>query len=320
MKQTVVKAKMVNSSKKLSHKKLSTRIYQSRQLYILLALPLIWLITFKYIPMVGAQIAFRDYSPRGGIFNSDWVGLENFIRFFKSPRFFTIIRNTITISLYQIVAGFPVPIILALAINSTSSKKFAKIVQTTTYLPHFISTVVMIGILMQILNPITGLTGSIAQLLGVEAVDLMAKPSMFKSLYVWSGVWQNAGWGTIIYLATLTGVDPSLHEAAVVDGANRFKRVIHVDIPAILPTAITLLIMNTGKVMSVGFEKAYLMQNTLNIQSSEIIATFVYKTGLAAGGDFSYSTAIGLFNSIVNLIFIISVNKLAKKFSETSLW
>lgn len=308
----------MKKEKKLTN--LLTKIYKSRQLYVLLILPLIWLTIFKYIPMVGAQIAFRDYSPLGGVFESEWVGLENFMRFFQSPKFFNVIKNTIVISAYDLIAGFPIPILLALAINSSTRRKFAKIVQTTTYLPHFISTVVMIGILIQTLNPITGLSGNIARLLGVDAVDLMAKPILFKSLYVWSGIWQNAGWGTIIYLATLAGVDPSLHEAAMVDGASRFKRVLHVDLPAIMPTAITILIMNTGKIMSVGFEKAYLMQNTLNLQSSEIISTFVYKTGLTAGGDFSYSAAIGLFNSIINLILIITVNKIAKKYSETSLW
>lgn len=299
---------------------LFVRMKRSWQLYLILFLPLLWLIIFKYGPMVGLQIAFKDYSPVGGIFHSKFVGLKHFKRFFQAPNFWQIIWNTLSLSAYLLIANFPVPIILALAINTCTRNKLVKVVQTITYLPHFISVVVLVGMLMQFLNPITGINGNICRLLGIKVVDYMSKPEMFRHLYVWSAIWQNAGWGTIIYLSTLAGVDPTLHEAAQVDGAGRFKRVINIDLPSIIPTAIIMLIMNAGKVMSIGFEKAFLMQNSLNASTSEIIATYVYKRGLSAGGDYSYSTAIGLFNSIINIILIIIVNRIAKRYSETSLW
>lgn len=299
---------------------LKSRILRSWQLYAILAIPLLWLIVFKYIPMLGLQIAWKDYSARRGIWGSKWVGFEHFIRFFKSPNFASILWNTLSISAYQLLASFPIPIVLALALNSCRKKRFAKVVQTITYLPHFISTVVLVGMMMQFLNPITGIYAQLGQLFGFEVTDLLAKPEYFKSLYVWSGIWQNAGWGTIIYLANLASVDPSLHEAAQMDGASRFQRVLHVDLPAIMPTAIIMLIMDAGKVMNIGFEKAFLMQNPLNSSTSEIVSTYVYKVGLTAGGDYSYSTAIGLFNSVINLILIVVVNRIAKKASDTSLW
>ncbi len=295
-------------------------IFRSWQLYLILLVPLVWLIVFKYLPMLGLQIAFKDYSPAGGIWGSTFVGIKHFVRFFKSPRFLNILWNTLAVSGYQLLAAFPIPIVLALMLNSCTKQKFSKIVQTATYLPHFISTVVLVGMLMQFLNPITGVYGQIASWLGLESVDLLSKPEAFRHLYVWSGIWQNAGWGTVIYLANLAGVDPALHEAAQVDGASRLKRVIHIDFPAILPTAIIMLIMDAGKIMSIGFEKAFLMQNPLNGATSEIISTYVYKMGMTAGGDYSYSTAIGLFNSIINIILIVAVNKIARKTSETSLW
>ncbi len=299
---------------------LSKRMIKSWQLYAILLVPFVWLLVFKYYPMAGLQIAFRDYGPRGGIWGSDWVGFEHFVRFFKLPKFGEILWNTISLSLYQLIANFPIPIILALMLNSCSHKKFVKVVQTVTYLPHFISTVVLVGMMMQFLNPISGIYSQICSAFGVDATDLMSKPENFQSLYVWSAVWQNAGWGTIIYLASLSSVDLSLHEAAQIDGANRFQRVMNIDLPTIMPTAIIMLIMNAGKVMNIGFEKAFLMQNPLNASSSEIIATYVYKMGMTAGGDYSYSTAIGLFNSIINIVLIMVVNKIAQKTSETSLW
>lgn len=295
-------------------------VKRSWQLYVILAIPLIWLLTFKYYPMAGLQIAFKNYRPSGGIWGSKWVGMKHFARFFSSPRFFEILWNTLAVSLYQLIASFPLPIILALLMNSCTKGKFTKIVQTATYLPHFISTVVLVGMLMQFLDPIIGIYGQLCTKLGIDAVHIMAKPENFRHLYVWSGVWQNAGWGTVIYLANLASVDPSLHEAAEIDGASRLKRLWHIDFQAILPTAIIMLIMNAGKVMSIGFEKAFLMQNPLNTKTSEIISTYVYKMGMTAGGDYSYSTAIGLFNSVINIILIVMVNKIAKRTSETSLW
>lgn len=296
------------------------RVKRCWQLYLIAAIPLIWLFVFKYLPMAGLQIAFRNYSPVGGIFHSKFVGLKHFRRFFSTPDFWKIMWNTLSISAYQLLASFPIPIMLALVMNSCRKKRLVKVVQTVTYLPHFISVVVLVGMLTQFVNPIVGINANLCKLLGVTPVDWMAKPEAFRHLYVWSGIWQNAGWGTIIYLATLAGVDPSLHEAAQVDGANRLQRVLHIDLPCILPTAIIMLIMDAGKVMSIGFEKAFLMQNPLNMETAEIIATYVYKRGLTAGGDYSYSTAIGLFNSIINIMLIVAVNRIAKKYSETSLW
>lgn len=297
------------------------RLMKSSQLYLLLALPLAWLILFRYVPVYGVQIAFKRFSAFRGIWGSPWVGLLQFERFFQSYMFWRVIRNTLGISLYQLLAGFPVPIILALLLNSSVRRKYSKSVQMITYLPHFISTVVMVGIILQFLHPRIGVLNNLLGLVGLELGDVMARPRWFKSIYVWSGVWQNAGWGTIIYLATLAGIAPELHEAAIMDGANRLQRVRWIDFPGLLPTAVILLILNTGRMMDVGFEKVFLMQNDLNLSSSEIISTYVYKVGLGSGtADFSYATAIGLFRSVINLVLIVSVNRIARRLGETSLW
>lgn len=280
------------------------------QLYLMLLLPLIYIIIFAYIPMLGIQLAFRQYSADSGIFGGQWVGFKYFVRFFKDYQFARVLVNTLTISFYALFAGFPLPILLALILNSARSQILKKTVQMVSYMPHFISTVVMVGIIMQVFNTRIGLYGKLLSLLDLPAVDLLGKASAFPSLYVWSGVWQNMGWGSIVYLAALSNVSPELHEAAMIDGASRFKRLIHIDIQAILPTACILLIMNCGQIMNVGFEKAFLMQNPLNLRTSELISTYVFKTGLTAGGggDFSYATAIGLFNSVINLILLVVVN------------
>ncbi len=291
------------------------------QLYLIIALPLIWLIIFKYWPMYGVQIAFREYRAVDGIMGSEWVGLFYFEKFFSSYQFEQVLVNTLTISIYQLLASFPFPIILALALNSTNHIKFKKFIQMITYMPHFISVVVLVGMILQFTNVRVGIINMFVTLLGGTATDYMADPNLFSSIYVWSGVWQTCGWGTIIYLAALAGVDPALHEAAMIDGATRFQRILYVDLPCIIPTAIILLIMNCGRIMEVGFEKVFLMQNSLNTDTSEIISTFVYKIGLASSApNFSYAAAIGLFNSIVNLILIVIVNSIAKKTSETSIW
>lgn len=291
------------------------------QLHLLLALPLVYLIVFKYLPMVGAQIAFRDFFTRSGIWGSPWVGLANFDRFFESPQFWTVVRNTLGLSAYQIAAGFPVPIILALALNNVEHRRFKKTVQLTTYAPHFISTVVMAGMIMRFLAFHTGVVNNALQGLGLERISFMSRPDLFQSVYVISGIWQNAGWGTIIYLAALAGVDPQLHEAAIVDGASKLQRTRHIDVPGILPVAIILLILETGRIMQVGFEKAFLLQTPLNLTASEVIQTFVYKIGLASPvPDYSFATAIGLFNSVVNLALILVVNQIARRVSGTSLW
>ena len=291
------------------------------QLHLLLALPLIYLIVFKYLPMAGAQIAFRDFFTRSGIWGSPWVGLANFERFFESPQFWTVVRNTFGLSAYQIAASFPVPIILALALNNVEHRRFKKTVQLTTYAPHFISTVVMAGMIMRYLALHTGVVNNVLEGLGLERISFMSRPDLFQSVYVISGIWQNAGWGTIIYLAALAGVDPQLHEAAIVDGASKLQRTRHIDVPGILPVAIILLILETGRIMQVGFEKVLLLQTPLNLTASEVIQTYVYKIGLASPvPDYSFATAIGLFNSVVNLALILVVNQIARRVSGTSLW
>ena len=291
------------------------------QLYLLLLLPLVWLIIFRYLPMYGVLIAFENFNASKGIIGSDWVGLKYFRKFFDSYYFERTITNTIGLSLYELIASFPVPIILALALNSSLRRKFAKTVQFVIYMPHFISTVVMVGIILEFLNPRVGIVNLLLQEIGFEARDYLAVPELFKGIYVWSGIWQNAGWGTIIYLAALSAIDPELHEAATIDGAGRRQRAWYIDVPGILPTATILLILNMGRLMHVGFEKVFLMQNTLNLRSSEIIATYVYKVGLASSmPNFSYGAAIGLFLSVINLVLIVTVNAIAKRMGQTSLW
>lgn len=293
------------------------------QLYAFLLPSIIFIIIFAYIPMGGIVLAFKDYDFTKGIFGSPWVGFENFERFFSAYNFWPLLWNTISLSLYGLIAGFPFPIILALILNAFPCLKFKKVVQTVSYMPHFISTVVMVGMLMQLFNPRTGAFGVIYQIItgGQMMTDWFGEPGAFQHLYVWSGIWQGIGWGSIIYIAALSGVDESLHEAAIIDGASRFQRVIYIDIPCILPTMVIMLILNAGSIMNVGFEKTYLMQNSLNISRSEVISTYVYKVGMVIGtGDYPYSTAIGLFNSVINFIMLILVNSISKRLTESSLW
>jgi multiple sugar transport system permease protein/putative aldouronate transport system permease protein len=291
------------------------------QLYVLMFLPFVYLVVFKYVPMYGAQIAFRDYSVTQGIWGSDWVGLKHFMRFFQSYEFWRIMGNTIGLSFYQLIAGFPFPILLALGLNYAGNLKFKKTVQMVTYAPHFISVVVMVGIIFQVLDPRIGILNHVLQWFGMEPVDLMGKAEYFSSIYVWSGIWQNVGFNCIIYLAALAGIDPALHEAAVVDGATKLQRMRHIDLPGITPVVVILLILNVGNMLEIGFEKVFLMQNPLNLRTSEIIDTYVYKTGIASQVvNFSYSSAIGLFRNILNLILLIAVNQTAKKLGQNSLW
>jgi len=291
------------------------------QLYVLLILPIAYYIIFKYLPMYGSQIAFRDYSPVRGITGSKWVGLKHFITFFKSPQAMTLIMNTVSISLYALVAGFVFPILLALCLNYVGSQRLKKLVQTATFIPNFISTVVMVGILFQLFNSRIGIISLLTQELFGFKLDALGNPNMFRHLYVWSGVWQSTGWNSVIYIAALTGVDEQLHEAAIVDGASKIKRIIHIDLPAILPTAVIMFILNLGGLMTIGFEKVLLMQNSLNLQYSEVIDTYVYKIGIASqGASFSYPSAIGLIQAIINFILVFIVNKISASVSETSLW
>ncbi|MDR6550768.1 ABC transporter permease subunit [Paenibacillus qinlingensis] len=295
------------------------RIVRNYDLYLLLLPTLAYFIIFHYIPMYGVQIAFKNFNPIKGIMGSPWVGLDNFERFFQSYQLGTIIRNTLGISVYELLVAFPAPIILALMINQLTNERFKRFVQTVTYAPHFISTVVVAGIVYLLLSPKTGAVNSLLGMFHIEPIFFMGSPEWFKTVFVFSGIWQNIGWGTIIYLAALTAVNPEYHEAAVVDGASKLQRVFHIDIPAILPTVIIMLIMNMGHMMSVGFEKVYLMQNQLNIDSSETIQTYVYKAGLVQA-QYSYSSAIGLFNTVINFILLLSVNQIAKSLKQSSLW
>lgn len=287
-------------------------------LYLLLLPSAILLLLFAYKPMYGVIIAFKNYKPIDGIWGSQWVGFENFTRFFNSFQFVTIIKNTVIISLYGLVAQFPLPIVFALMLNQMRQEKFKKFFQTVTYMPHFISTVVMVGLILIFLSPSSGLIGVIYGFFGKEAPNLMGIPEAFSSIYVWTDVWQHTGWDSIIYLAALSAVDISLNEASTVDGASRWQKMIYIDLPMLLPTATVLLILRVGRTMSVGFEKVYLMQNNLNLSASEIISTYVYKTGIL-DNQYSYSAAIGLFNTVVNLALLLTVNKIAKKLSENSL-
>lgn len=292
------------------------------QLYLFMLFPIVLTLIFSYYPMFGIQLAFKRYVSSMGIWGSPFVGLDQFTKFFNSYVFGRVLTNTLTLSFYGLIAGFPLPIIFALMLNAMKNQGYKRFIQTVTYIPHFISTVVMVGMIMQFVNPRIGLLGIIFKAItGVSAPDLLGDSMAFPHLYVWSGIWQGLGWSSIIYLAALSSVDMELYEAARIDGANRFKQMIHIDFPSIIPTAIMLLILSAGSIMNVGFEKVFLMQNGLNLQTSEVISTYVYKVGLAnTTTDFSYATAIGLFNSIVNLILIISVNTFSKRFSQQSLW
>ncbi len=290
------------------------------QLYLLLLIPIIYILVFHYYPMLGLQLAFKKFNAKEGIWGDSWVGFKYFIKFFNSYKFIEVVRNTFVTSFYAVLAQIPIPVILALSLNAVRGQKFKKAAQLLSYMPHFISTVVIVSMMMQMFNTRSGLVAVIAALFGKVVPDIFASESAFKHLYVWSTVWQSAGWASIIYLAALAGVDPEQHEAAIVDGATRFQRVRYIDFPTVIPTASILIILNMGRVMSLGFEKVYLMQNDLNIAASEIISTYTYKIGLTGNADFSYSTAIGLFNSVINLILILMTNKLSKKLSGSGLF
>ncbi|MFS0726591.1 ABC transporter permease [Paenibacillus sp. 1P07SE] len=315
------------ASKSMTARKLRDRfpavksLIRSWQLYVLLALPLLYLVVFRYVPMYGAQIAFKKFVITKGIWESEWVGLQHFIRFLNHPKFQEVLGNTIVLSLYQLAATFPLPIMLALGLNYVGSKWYKKTVQMVTYAPHFISVVVMSGIIIQFLSPSTGAVNNLLRLVGIEPINFLAKAEWFSSIYVWSDVWQNMGFACIIYLAALASIDPGLHEAAVVDGASKLRRLWHIDLPGILPIAIIILILNMGNILDLGFEKALLLQNNLNLRSSEIIDTYVYKIGLtSAVQNFDYAAAIGLFKNAIAMILLVSVNQAARRYGQSSLW
>lgn len=298
-------------------KKRFASITKNWQLYVLIAPALIYILVFKYIPMYGLQIAFKDFVPVKGIFGSEWIGFDNFLRFFKAYYFWDLIRNTLLINLYNLVL-FPIPIIVALSLNELRNGHFKKLAQTITYAPHFISVVVFVGMIIAFLDPVSGIINHFLGLFGIEPVAFMTTPGWFKTIFVFSGQWQQLGWGAIIYLAALAGVDPELHEAAKVDGATRLRRIWHINIPGILPTIIILLVLDMGNFMSIGFEKILLMQNPLNLETSQVIQTYVYDIGIL-NGQYSYSTAIGLFNAVINFMILIFFNRLARR-TGNSLW
>lgn len=289
------------------------------QLYLMLVLPVAYILVFCYAPMGGILIAFKNYSFRKGIWASDWVGLKYFKQFFSNPDMAKLLKNTLIISLYSLAASFPAPIILALALNMIGGTRFKKFMQSLTYAPYFISTVVMVGIILQCLHLNVGIVNNVLDALGMNRIDFMGKASFFRHIYVWSGVWQGTGYAAIIYIATLGNVDQSLVEASLIDGANRWQRMKIVELPALKPIITIQLIMAVGGIMGVGFEKVFLMQNNLNLPVSEIISTYVYKRGLH-DMQYSFATAVGLFNSVVNFILIFIANKVSQKFGETSLW
>lgn len=299
-------------------KKLGQNVLRHYELYLMILPVVIYYIIFLYIPMYGVQIAFRDYYPGMGFTEAEWVGIHFFSRFFSSWHFNRLIINTLRLSLMGLVFGAPFPIILAIMLNEVRHSKFKKIIQTISYAPHFISVVALTGMILLFFST-NGIVNVIRILFGQEAIQYMQKTNYFPWIYVLSGIWQSVGFGSIIYMAALAAVDIEQYESAWIDGANKFQKIVHIDIPVLIPTFIILTILNCGRILSVGWEKTLMLQNSLNLATSEIISTYTYKVGLL-NTEYSFSSAIGLFNSLINLILLISVNTLARKISDTSLW
>ncbi|MBQ4517291.1 MAG: sugar ABC transporter permease [Clostridia bacterium] len=291
------------------------------QLYVLILIPLAYIIVFKYVPMYGARISFIDYKPRLGYMGSEWVGLKHFIRFINSSQFWPLIRNTLAISLYSLAINIPFPILLAVSLNYLKNERFKKTVQMVTYLPHFLSTVIIVSLIQLLFNTQSGIVNNVIQLVTGEKVNILGLSKYFRHLYVWSGVWQSTGWGSIMYISALAGVDPQLHEAAIIDGANKIRRIWHIDLAGILPTVAIMTIMNLGSIISVGFDKTFMMQNPTNLEISEVLSTYEYKIGIGGGiPSYSYPAAIGLMASVVSFLMIMTTNKISKKITEVGLW
>lgn len=316
---TAIGIKKASSGTKLKLEKKQRYKNYNWQFWAIIALPLLWLIVFCYIPMAGVFLAFNNYSPAQGIFGSQIVGFKWFEQFLFGPYGLRTIINTLRLGVYSLIVGFPLPILLALFINEVNNKYFKKAVQMITYAPYFISLVVMVGMMMSLMDLRSGIFNQIIQSLGGKPINFFGDPQVFPHLYVWSSVWQNMGYSSIIYIAALAGVSRELQEAALVDGASRFKRILHVDLPSIAPTIVMMLIFNVGSIMSIGFEKAYLMGNSVNASTSEIISTYLYKVSVQQG-NYSYGVAVGLFNSLVSLILFVAVNYLSKRLTDTSIW
>lgn len=316
----------VNTSGAVHQLKTQSRFSEVRKklkknagLYLIISPAVIYFLIWAYWPMYGVQIAFKDFLPGVGIWDSPWIGFDHFERFFNSYYFERLIRNTVAISVYGILIGIPAPIILALMFNELRSKRFKTLAQTISYAPHFISVVVVVGMILFFLSPTNGVINALIEKFGGEPKNFLADPGSFWHIFVWSGVWQGIGWSSLIYTAAMSGISPDQYEAAYIDGANKFQRMWHVTLPGIVPTIVILSILSVGGIMSVGYEKILLLQNGLNQETSEVISTYVYKSGIQSA-QYSFSAAIGLFNNIVNFIILLVVNGIARRVSETSLW
>lgn len=311
--------KSANSITVKNEKCLWRIVKEQKYLLLLFAPVLIYYIVFAYAPMFGLVIAFKDYKPFIGILESPWIGVENFVKFFQSHFFTRVVRNTFTINLFNLIFSFPAPIILAILLNEVKRNYFKRFVQTVTYLPYFISIVVVVGILQDIVAVDYGIVNRIIAMLGGEQIRFMTNPEWFKSLYIASGIWQSVGWGSIIYLAAIDGIDTQIYEAANMDGANRFQNIWHITLPSISNTIIIILILQIGNILNVGFEKIILMYNTSTMESADVISTYVYRVGLISG-ELSFGAAVGLFNSVVNCTFLILANTLSQKFTQKGLF
>lgn len=306
------------SPKKPWHIRVKQELRRNWQLYLMILPVVAFFAVFMYGPMYGAIIAFKDFVPKKGILGSDWVGMKHFIKFFDSIYFIRVLRNTVLLSVYNLLWGFPAPIILALLLNEVRQKTFKSVIQTVTYLPHFISLVVIIGLLREF-SVSTGLFNDILAFFGFERFPLLQMPQAFRTLYISSDIWQNVGWNSIIYIAALAGINPQLYEAARIDGANHFQQVLHITLPSIRGTIMIMLILKIGTMLTIGYEKIILMYDPSTYEVADVISSYVYRVGLQQM-NYSYSTAVGLFNSVVNFILLVSANKLSKMFTNSGLW
>lgn len=311
-------AKVASARQPINWRRVRARLYRSRYLYLMLLLPVIYYALFHYRPMYGILIAFQNFRVARGIWGSDWVGLLHFRRFLTDPYFWQLVRNTFLISFYGLLWGFPAPIILAIMLNELKQRHFKRFVQSVSYLPHFISVVVLSGMVVRFVA-FDGLVNQIFGIFGVPPRQFLMFPQYFRTIFISSGIWSSVGWGSIIYLAALSGVNPELYEAASIDGAGRFRKMISVTLPSIAPTISIMLILNLGRILSVGHERILLLYNGAIFETADVISTFVFRRGIM-GNDFSFATAIGLFESVIGLVFIIAANKISNKISETGLW
>lgn len=295
------------------------RLKEDKYLLLLFVPVIVYYVIFHYVPMYGAIIAFKNFRPALGILDSKWAGFDYFSQFFNSIYFWRLIRNTVLLNVYSLVWGFPAPIIFALLLNEFRDRWFKRLAQTISYLPHFISIVVIVGMISMFTSIYGGIVNKFIGLFGIDPINFLGDPAYFRTIFVSSGIWQGFGWGSIIYLAALAGINPHLYEAASIDGANRWKKMIYITLPGLMPTIIILLILNIGNLMDVGFEKVWLLSSPATYETSDIIATFVYRRGVT-GAEYSYGAAVNLFNNVINLILLVTFNYISRKVSDTSLW